>query len=162
MIHAFLSLVFIFAVGNWLKSELNQKNVSLRKHWPWVASAVGLQLTGALLAEIYDGKFGNFLLHGLGGGAAATVLFFYLIKTFHFKTNWRLELAVVFMFVSTLGALNELAEYIGELVNLGIFSFDSHDTWRDLVANTAGMFITWLGIRVYLLSRRADQTQKLV
>ena len=42
-----------------------------------------------------------------------------------------------------LGVLNELAEYLFELLGMGIFSLDTHDTWRDFVANTTGALLTW-------------------
>jgi len=48
-----------------------------------------------------------------------------------------------------LGIVNELAEYAGELLDVGKFSFDTHDTWRDMVANTTGAAVVWLLLTSY-------------
>jgi hypothetical protein len=154
MIHAIAYLAFIIIVSHWLRLELGRKDLSLSKYFSWIIGAVALPIFASFLDSAYGGKFGNFLLHSVGGGAASTLMFFYLIKTFEFKINWRLQLAILFTFVSALGALNELAEYAFELLGLGPFSFDTYDTWRDFVANTSGALITWLLIRSYLFFRR--------
>lgn len=59
------------------------------------------------------------------------------------RLNWRLGLLALFMFTSALGVINELAEFAAELLNLGIFTYDRQDTWRDLAANTSGAVLTW-------------------
>lgn len=157
MVHAVLTIFFVLLVGNWLKSELNCKTVSLGKYKTWVIIAVILQLAAALFAELEGGRFGNLILHSVGGGVAATLLFFYLMKTFGFKTNWRFELAALMGFVSTLGVINEIGEYVAESASLGIFSLDSHDVWRDLVANTSGMLLAWLAVKSYQIKYREQR-----
>lgn len=85
----------------------------------------------------------------MSGGVSATLLFVYLIKTLKLSfVNWRITLLVLFAFVSMLGVMNELAEYFFESLDFGIFSNDSHDTWRDLVANTTGMTVAWIAINL--------------
>ena len=145
MIHALAYIVFILLFTSWTGRELNKK-YSLKTHWQWIAAAFITGIIGSLIYGATLDKFGNFLLH-MSGGISATFLFVYLIKTLKLKfINWRMTLLVLFAFVSMLGVLNELAEYFLELLGLGPFAFDAHDTWRDFVANTTGMFLAWLGI----------------
>ena len=143
MIHALSYIVFILLFTSWIGWELNKK-FSLKTHWKWIAAAFITGIIGSLIYGANLDKFGNFLLH-MSGGISATFLFVYLIKTLKLKfVNWRLTLLVLFAFVSMLGVLNELAEYFFELLGFGIFSDDTHDTWRDFTANTIGMTVAWL------------------
>ncbi len=105
-------------------------------------------IIGAIIFSLNQNKFGNFLLHA-SGGVSSVFLYVYLIKTLKINFNWRLATLLAFAFVSTLGVMNELAEYFLELIGIGIYSHDTHDTWRDFVANTTGVALTWL---IYLLT----------
>lgn len=151
MIHALSYIVFILLFTSWLGHELKKK-YSLKEHWPWVAAAFATGILGAIVFELKSDITGNFLLHA-SGGVASTFLFVYLLKTLKLRFNWRLTLVILFAWVSMLGVLNELAEYFFDLLGLGPFSFDSHDTWRDLVANTTGAFTAWAAIKLTLLKK---------
>lgn len=146
MIHALAYVVFAFLSAAWLRYEL-KRTFSLRTHSKWVIAAFLFGLLGSLLSEIVGGVAGNFLLHGVGGGMASSCLFMYMARSLGLNLNWRLELVSLFLFVSTLGVLNELAEYVIELAADITMSFDSQDTWRDFVANTMGAMIVWLLIK---------------
>jgi hypothetical protein len=158
MIHALTYIVFILVFTTWLGYEL-KRDYSLRKHWRWIASAVAAGLVGSLIYnEFFPDKFGNFILHA-SGGVSAVLLFIYFTKTLKITfTNWRVTLVIVFAFVSTLGVLNELAEYFFELMGLGPFSFDNHDTWRDFVANTTGAAVAWMVYTLAVLRERRGRT----
>ncbi|MBW3568689.1 hypothetical protein KY385_01000 [Candidatus Parcubacteria bacterium] len=147
MVHALAYVVFILPFTAWLGWELN-KRYSLKAYWYWVAAAFITGVAGSLIYGQYTDKFGNFLLH-MSGGISATFLFVYFTKTLKLKfINWRITLLVLFGFVSTLGVLNELAEYILETLGFGIFSDDSHDTWRDFAANIFGMLVAWVALNI--------------
>lgn len=143
MIHGLAYIAFILIFTTWLGYEL-KRDYSLRKHWQWIAGAVLATLVGSFIYnEFSPDRLGNFILHA-SGGVSAVLLFIYFTKTLKVTfANWRVTLVVLFAFVSTLGVMNELAEYLFELIGLGPFSFDSHDTWRDFVANTTGAAIAW-------------------
>ena len=141
MIHAVAYIIFILPFTAWLGFEL-KRPYSLKLHWQWLAAAFITGIIGSFAFAIYPDNFGNFLLHA-SGGVSAAFLFTYLCKTLGLYFNWRLMLVMLFAFVSMLGVLNELAEYIFESLGMGPFSFDSHDTWRDLVANTTGALLAW-------------------
>jgi hypothetical protein len=136
----------------WLQYEFKKK-VSLTKYWRWIAAALIVQaFAGVAFLVINDRVFGNFIYHTVGGGVMTTLFAVYLIKTYNQRYTWRVELVLLFGFVSALGVLNELGEYATELAlnKNGLLSWDPHDTWRDLTANTFGMLIAWLLYRLYL------------
>jgi len=147
MIHALAYVVFILIFTSWIGRELNKK-YSLKTHWLWIAAAVISTLLGSYVYAAFDyDKFGNFVLH-TSGGISATFLFVYFIKTLKIKLpNWRLALLILFAWVSMLGVMNELAEYFFELLGVDVFAFDTHDTWRDFVANTTGLLLAWAVLR---------------
>ena len=141
MTHAFLYIAFILPFTAWLGFELKKK-YSLKTYWPWIAAAFVDGIIGRQLSHIFGNPLGNFILHA-SGGVAAALLFVYMFKTLKLHFNWRITLVMLFAFVCMLGVLNELAEYSLEFLGFGPFSFDPHDTWRDLVANTTGAMLAW-------------------
>jgi hypothetical protein len=158
MIRALMTISFMGVLLWWLQWEFRKK-VSLKEYWYWLVAALVVQaIAGIIFAVIDDRIKGNLLYHGIGGGVTTTLLFVYVMKTYRQKLNWRTEAVILYCFVSALGTLNELAEYAAELLTRdGAFSWDSHDTWRDLTANTVGALLAWLMYRfsmAYLNSRK--------
>ncbi len=147
---ALLTISFMAVLLWWLQKEFH-KTVSLKKHWKWFAGALLVQAISSLVSLLIpDRVIGNFFYHAIGGGVTTTLLYVYLLKTYGLHYSWRVELALLYGFVSSLGVINELAEYAGEFaIRVGLFSWDSHDTWRDLAANTAGAILAWLIYRSY-------------
>lgn len=142
MLYAVAYVVFILLFTTWLGGELKRK-YSLKSHWGWIAGAVFVGIVGQSVSTFYDNNTtSNFVLHA-SGGVSSVLLFVYLVKTLRLHFSWQLATVLMFGFVSTLGVLNELAEYTGELLGFGPFSFDAHDTWRDLTANSVGAMLTW-------------------
>ena len=158
MIHAISYILFILPFTAWLGFELKRQH-SLRAYWGWIAGAFVIGIIGSQIFRIYPDMIGNFLLHA-SGGASSTLLFVYLFKTLGLSFNWRLSVLALFAFVSMLGVSNELAEYLFELLGLGPFSFDNHDTWRDFVANTVGAFGAWIIYKSsqLIIPHRSDKT----
>lgn len=146
MFHAISYVLFILPFTMWLGFEL-QKKYSLKLHWIWILGAFTIGVIGDQVSNYYYGVGGNFFLHA-SGGSASTLLYFYLIRTLKLQFNWRLNLALLFAFVSSLGVINEIAEYVAELAGFGKYSYDTHDSWRDLVANTTGMLVTWVAVSI--------------
>jgi glycopeptide antibiotics resistance protein len=152
VMRALLTITFMVVFILWLQYEFKKK-VSFTKYWRWIAAALILQaLSGIAFSAINDRVFGNFIYHAVGGGVMTTLFAVYLLKTYGQRYTWRVELVLLFGFVSALGVLNELAEYATELSlnKNGLLSWDSHDTWRDLAANTSGALLAWLLYRLYL------------
>jgi len=147
----FLTTLFMAVLLLWLRYEFKHK-VSIKQYWPWFAGALLVQIIASIISiHTTDRVIGNLLYHGIGGGAACVLLYVYLLKTYSVKLSWRVEVVALFAFVSSLGVINELAEYAGEMAGRsGYFSWDSHDTWRDLTANTVGSITAWLVYRLVL------------
>lgn len=145
-------------LAKWLDYE-TKRNANLVKYIGWIGAALISQLIASIASQIVGGRHGNIILHGVGGGVASAFMFVYLFRTFKVKVPWRIELAMLFAFVSSLGVLSELAEYTLEL-SLGIImSFDTHDTWRDFTANTGGALLAWLAIKILVRINRTSDKQ---
>ena len=144
-----ITLSFVAVLLWWLQFEFKQ-NVSFKKHWKWLAGALVIQTIATFISlAIADRIVGNFFYHAVGGGVTSCLIFIYLLKTYGLHFSWRVELVLLYCFVSALGVMNELAEYAGEfLTRVGMFSWDSHDTWRDFVANSTGALVAWLIYRL--------------
>ncbi len=143
MIHALAYVAFILPFTAWLGFELKRRYL-LQTYWLWIVGAVTAALVGSFVYnQFFPDNFGNFLLHA-SGGVSATCLYVYCTRTLKLKFNWRLTLVMLFAFTSMVGVLNELAEYFFETFGFGIYSYDTHDTWRDFVANTSGMLVAWV------------------
>ena len=147
MFHAVSYAIFMVVFAKWVEFEMGRK-FNLQEYWLWIGAAVASAIAASIIDQIVGGKTGNFILHGLGGGAASAFMFTYLIKTFEFRLSWRVLLVALFAFVSMLGAMNEILEYFLEELGVAIMSIDTHDTWRDFVANTLGALIGWVAINV--------------
>jgi hypothetical protein len=145
-----------FLITLWyLRYEFKQKR-SFTRHWKWVAAALVIQLGASIAFHIWGGVAGNFFYHAVGGGVVTALFFIYLFKTYDLHHNWRIQLVLLFALVSMLGVCNELMEYAAELINPNLsLSWDTHDTWRDLVANTSGALIAWLVCRPFAFRKRA-------
>lgn len=144
LFHLVAPILFALLVTWWLGSELGHRHRPLRAGWLWLAGATALQILAAILADAYDPyALGNVLLHAVGGGCVAALLFLYGMYTLRVSISWRLQLAMLFCFVSVLGTLNELLEFGMELLNIGVYSFGARDTWRDMAANTGGAVAMW-------------------
>jgi glycopeptide antibiotics resistance protein len=156
MIRLLMTSTFLAVLLWWLQYEF-KRSVSLTRYWRWVVAALAAQVLASAVFMLNDGRAGNFVLHAVGGGVASTLLFLYLTRTYKLRMSWRVQLVALYAFVSSLGVLNELAEYVYEMLGLGTLSFDSHDTWRDLVANTTGAILAWSVYRLCVaVSRRPD------
>jgi hypothetical protein len=93
----------------------------------------------------------------IGGGMSATCLFYYLFGLTGVAYNWRIEFITLFAFVSCLGIFNELFEYAIELTTSLTMSLDSQDTWRDFVANSLGMLVAYLSIKIIVWVRASKK-----
>lgn len=134
----------IFAVGGlWLLTKEFGRKFEPLKHWGWLAVGVVFGVLAVLSYDVFSDLVANWILHSVGGGAVTALTYFYFKAHVRPKWSWRVDAVMLFMLVSALGLINELAEYAYELAHLGTMSFDTHDTWRDLVANSAGALLTW-------------------
>ncbi|MBI4239504.1 hypothetical protein HY620_00755 [Candidatus Uhrbacteria bacterium] len=90
-----------------------------------------------------EGRYTAFTTHAVGGGVFTGFLWLYVRQFFSRKFQPLTELAILYFFVSGLGVANELFEFA--VVTFGFARLDPSDTWWDLVANTIGVSVFWIG-----------------
>lgn len=118
--------------------------------WLFVAGAL-FCIAYYVPSPIIDGMDTHFWTHFIGGGIFSSVLLVYVMQAVGARYS-AIEYGIrLFILVSTLGAMNELAEFV--LVKLHISQITLADTSWDLVTNTIGAGVGWL---VYSIWDRYD------
>ena len=87
----------------------------------------------------------TFFQHAIGAGFVSFLYYLYCSRTFNWKHNIVLQIIYVFAFVSTMGAINELLEFLA--TKLGVYTLDGSDVWYDILANTLGAFACLIAYR---------------
>jgi multisubunit Na+/H+ antiporter MnhB subunit len=124
----------------------------VRSFTTWHLVAILMAAFGVAISHVFrDPVVANFVQHAIGGGVTSFCLVMYGIEQLKLKLKAIQLLLLVIAVVCVLGVANELMEYALELTTSSIFSWDTHDTWRDLAANTTGGLIGW---SVYSAIRR--------
>ena len=95
------------------------------------------------------------MTHLVGGGIFCGLLWFHISKQTNLKLSLFSTLLAIFALTSTLGTANELLEL--SLTQAGIVRLTPTDTWWDLLANTLGGIVVWIGYCVYIFSNRISQ-----
>ncbi len=155
------SLVFIIAIvlGPSLVSPTLQRIVRpgakvlpTRIAHSWTVAALVAAVLGIALSHLFASPIhANLFMHAVGGGITSFCLTMSVIRQAQLKLTLA-QLGLVLLGVGcVLGVANEIFEYALEMLTAGrlVFSRDTHDTWRDLCANTVGMgaaFLVWLAL----------------
>lgn len=147
----FLALVMYFAPPYFVKFLSYQLNIPFTPtSRMWRIAALVAVVSAIIIHGIFYNTVSNFILHALGGGVVSSLLYFYVKLSLNIKLNWKLDILALFAFVSALGSLNEIAEYMLDTLQLSQFSLDRKDTWRDIVANTSGAVMGWIGVNLLM------------
>jgi hypothetical protein len=118
------------------------------KHAPYLWAAAALWWLALFVPNVpLSPETETFSMHFTGGGVAV-ILFLYVVKVYQLKFTytWQAWMAM-FMFVSTLGVLNELLEFFLDVTR--IMPMPRGDTWWDLWANTLGALFVYFAVRLY-------------
>lgn len=89
-----------------------------------------------LPSPLIRGQDTAFVTHFIGGGVFTGLLWLYLKYSLGWRAHWLLEAFSLFVLVSALGCINELAELF--FVETGIARILLTDTNWDILANTLG------------------------
>ena len=81
--------------------------------------------------------------HFIGGGVFTGLIWLYVKTHLRWKAAWPLELVSLLAMVSLLGVANELFELFA--VSVGIANLPLTDTSWDLLMNTLGALLVWVG-----------------
>lgn len=138
----------------------NSSRISVRLlHRGWLTAVVAASVAGSVASRLAHHPLGNFYLHLLAGGAATAFAYEHLRWSLWIRIQLRLDVVLLFAFVSCMGVLNELGEYLVDSAGWRTFSADRADTWRDLTANTLGAFAVWVAVRAIGAVRRPASSE---
>jgi hypothetical protein len=100
-----------------------------------------------LPSPLIEGRDTAFMTHLIGGGVFTGLLWVYLKAAVKWRTHWAIGLFSAYALVSALGCLNELAELA--IVKFHLFTMKLDDTNWDILANTLGLTLTFIGYKLY-------------
>lgn len=105
-------------------------------------------LSWLLPSPLIEGRDTSFMTHFVGGGLFTGFVWLYLKRSFDWKGHWWIELFSLFSLVSALGVMNELFELA--LYAIGELKIITDTSW-DLLANTLGALMFWIGYKLVIL-----------
>lgn len=144
-ISVFVPLFISFGLPKIIESSRHPKIPAAR-----IALYVGSALffvSWYLPSPLIHGEDTSFVTHFVGGGIFTGLLWIYLRYTLRWKTAWYLEALSLFVLVSALGNINEIFELF--LVEFSISTMLLTDTNWDILANTLGALMVYLGYWIY-------------
>lgn len=100
-----------------------------------------------LPSPLIDGQDTSFVAHFIGGGIFTGLVWIYIKRSLRWSASWYIEALTLFALVSALGNLNELFELF--MVKAHFATILITDTSWDILANTIGALITYLGYMAY-------------
>lgn len=106
-----------------------------------------------LPSPMIDGQDTSLMKHLIGGGFFSGLLWWYIKRSFNWRSNVLMEFLSLFALVSVLGCVNELAELA--MVQLSIAAINLSDTNWDILVNTLGAGLIFL---IYLSFGRKNET----
>ena len=105
-----------------------------------------------LPSPLIHGQDTSFTTHVIGGGVFSGFLWLYLKRQLSWKLSWSEEMMSLYAFVCAFGVAYELFELL--ISELHLVRINGADTWWDLLANTLGAFVFWIGYRIAQKIRR--------
>lgn len=121
--------------------------------WLLIIACILFFVSEWLPSPLIDGQNTAFTTHLIGGGVFSGLLWLYLGKVQNWLPKpWYIEALSLFALVSTLGVANELFE-IGLYVT-GHMPNGISDTSWDLLANTSGALLFYIGYKLASLWHR--------
>jgi hypothetical protein len=114
----------------------------------WLLGVAGwiFFLSWYLPSPLIYGEDTSFTTHFLCGGVFTGFVWLYTMQRAKLRTPILMEVASLYALVSALGVANELFELL--VVQLKLVNLHPSDTWWDLLANTLGALVFWLGYRL--------------
>lgn len=98
-------------------------------------------LVGSIVFSINNDVFANRFQHAFMGGFLAFLVCYLSAKDSRVSINKFQFFFFSLLIVTSLGVVNEMAEYIGQNYTPLVFSNSINDTWLDLISNTIGSLI---------------------
>lgn len=140
-ISVFVPVTLAFAVPY----VLRRNNFTDEKKYRWLLYCAGVLffVSWYLPSPLIEGRDTSFTTHFVGGGLFTGLVWVYLVLAIRWRAHWLVMAFSVFALVSALGCVNELAELL--MVKVGLARITLDDTNWDILANTLGAAVVWLG-----------------
>ncbi len=121
----------------------NGFNDEKKYRWILYLACVLFFISWYLPSPLIGGRDTSFIKHFVGGGLFTGLFWMYLISSMKWRAHWLLMAFSIFALVSSLGCINELAELF--MVKFGLARITLDDTNWDILANTIGASVIWVG-----------------
>lgn len=149
----FVPSTLAFAVPYMLRRQGFADETKYR--WLLYVACVLFFISWYLPSPLIEGRDTSFTTHFVGGGLFTGLLWVYLVLATRWRSHWLVMAFSLFALVSALGCINELAELY--MVKVGLARITLDDTNWDILANTLGVAVVWLGWMVVTLAAKKDQ-----
>jgi hypothetical protein len=113
-----------------------------------ITSVISVLLVVAISVLVYlisfiipNPQLSNRIVHMFGGGFLAFLVCFLAAHDSHLQIDRRRLFLLCFMLVTTLGVVNEIAEYFLQTYFHLVSANTATDTWLDLISNTLGILL---------------------
>lgn len=123
-----------------------------RYRWLLVVACILFFISWYLPSPLIDGQNTSFTTHFVGGGLFTGLVWLYFKYSLRLGGPWWLEGFSLFALVSALGCVNELFELF--VVQAGLVNMSLADTSWDILANSLGAFVVYIGYLLYDSWRR--------
>ena len=140
-ISVFVPVTLAFAVSYVLRHHGFADEKKYR--WLLYLACVLFFVSWYLPSPLIEGRDTSFTTHFVGGGLFTGLVWVYLVLAIRWRAHWLVMAFSVFALVSALGCVNELAELL--MVKVGLARITLDDTNWDILANTLGAAVVWLG-----------------
>jgi hypothetical protein len=142
LIYTLVPILVYFLLPKYLR-QITKKEA---KHKELLLLAASLfAISQFLPSPLIHGSNTQFMTHFIGGGIFTGLVWLFIKKNLGLTLSPLAELASLYFLVSGLGAANELFEFFANGIGLAVIP--SFDTWWDLLANTLGALVFWVGYK---------------
>ncbi len=137
--------ILVYITAPWVARQYKGDTKSHR--WLLILACLLFFISWHLPSPLIDGQSTSFTTHFVGGGLFTGLLWLYFKYSLSFSAAWWLEGFSLFTLVSALGCVNELFELF--IVQAGIEDMTLADTSWDILANSLGALVIYLGYLLY-------------
>lgn len=120
--------------------------------WLLILACALFFISWYLPSPLINGQDTSFTTHFVGGGLFTGLMWLYLKYSLQWRAAWWLEGFSLFALVSALGCVNELFELF--VVEAGLVGITLTDTSWDILANSLGALVIYIGYLAYDSWRR--------
>lgn len=137
--------ILVYVTASWVVDKFGGE--ASRYRGLLVLACILFFVSWYLPSPLIDGENTSFTTHFVGGGLFTGLLWLYLKYSLGWRDVWWLEGFSLFALVSALGCVNEIFELF--VARTGIVHMTLADTSWDILANSLGALVVYVGYLVY-------------